>query len=191
MFYPKGDTQINHTNKTLETTQAFSMDHHSRTLAPLFTVSISKAAARPFRCGVIWCWTRIREGIAYEHMIKENIKDKVIYILIYIYIGIYIWVYICTIISTYINDILRICFTRIWLKDALACLIILDRQFPTTERWAFQLLHRQGGEDEDRLKASDLIRNGLLSWIMLNRCQSCDPMSAVSNLLNSWLLWSS
>jgi len=82
MFYPKGDTQINHTNKTLETTQAFSMDHHSRTLAPLFTVSISKAAARPFRCGVIWCWTRIREGIAYEHMIKENIKDKVIYIYI-------------------------------------------------------------------------------------------------------------
>lgn len=37
----------------------------------------------------------------------------------------------------YINDILRICFTRIWLKDALACLRILDSFQPlSVERFS-------------------------------------------------------
>ena len=65
-------------------------------------------------------------------------------------------------IQNHINEILRICFTRIWLKDFLPCLKIFSPSV-STERSAFQLLHRQGGEDEDRLKAPDLIRCQLLA----------------------------
>ena len=64
-----------HSNRLLYCKKPFNKSHEENTgnntafLAPLFTVSISKAAARPQMCRVLLL--DCGEGIAYENMIKE------------------------------------------------------------------------------------------------------------------------